>query len=293
VKILFVSDIMGKPGRWILSQLLKPVRQKHGIDLAIANIENAAGGFGLTKPISQKIASYGIDVQTSGNHIWDRQEIFPFLDDDYNRVIRPANYPAGSPGYGSYVYKFPDGRKVGVINIEGRVFMRDIDCPFRTIDGELRLMQGQTNIIVVDFHAETTSEKGAMARYLDGRVSLVVGTHTHVQTADEQILPKGTAFITDAGMTGPHSGVIGMNVEPVLARFLTAVPHRFSVASDDVKLMGVVAEIDDETGRAISIERLQISYDGKLPEEYQLEKEEQAENGSNSGREEDSETDSE
>lgn len=267
MNILFVSDIMGKPGRWILSQILRSVKEKYRIDFTIANIENAAGGFGLTEQISQKITSYGVDVQTSGNHIWDRSDIFIFLEEPENKVLRPANSPSGSPGFGSTVSTLPDGRKVGVINIEGRVFGRNIDCPFRTVDGELSMMKDETKIIVVDFHAETTSEKMAMAHYLDGRVSLVVGTHTHVQTADECVMPKGTAYITDAGMTGPHSGVIGMKVRPVLARFLTAIPHRFAVASDDVRMAGVVAEIDDETGMAKSIERLMIPYDGKMPKE--------------------------
>ncbi len=281
MKILFVGDIMGKPGRWVLSQLLRAVKEKHKIDFTVANIENAAGGFGLTEPISLKIMSYGVDVQTSGNHIWDRSDIFPFLDEPENRVLRPANYPSGSPGFGSYVYHMPgSGKKIGVINIEGRVYGRNIDCPFRTIDGELSMIRDQTKIIVVDFHAETTSEKEAMGYYLDGRVSLLVGTHTHVQTADERVLPKGTAYITDAGMTGPHSGVIGMKVQPVLARFMTGFPHRFAVATDDVKLVGVVVDVDDETGKAISIERLMVDFDGKVPKEYVNEKENGIENGS-------------
>jgi metallophosphoesterase (TIGR00282 family) len=273
---------MGKPGRWVLSQLLRSVKEKHKIDIAVANVENAAGGFGLTEPISQKIMSYGVDVQTSGNHIWDRNEIFPFLDEPENRVLRPANYPSGSPGFGSYVHRLQDGRKVGVVNIEGRVYGRNIDCPFRTIDGELALIRDEAKIVIVDFHAETTSEKEAMAHYLDGRVSLLVGTHTHVQTADERIMPRGTAFITDAGMTGPHSGVIGMKVQPVLARFLTGFPHRFAVATDDVKLAGVVAEVDDESGKAISIERLMIDFDGTLPEDYVNEKGDKEADGSDS-----------
>jgi metallophosphoesterase (TIGR00282 family) len=279
---------MGKPGRWALSQLLKPIKQKHKIDFTIANVENAAGGFGLTQPISQKIESYGVDVQTSGNHIWDRQDVFPYMEEPENRVLRPANNPSGSPGYGSYLFKLYDGRRVGVINLEGRVYGRNIDCPFRCADGELRLMRDETKIIVVDFHAETTSEKMAMGYYLDGRASLVVGTHTHVQTADEKILPKGTAYITDAGMTGPHNGVIGMKIRPVLARFLSGVPHRFSVADGDVKLSGVIAEIDDQSGNALSIERLQVDFDGQIPEDYELyRRREQVENGSDSRWEED------
>jgi metallophosphoesterase (TIGR00282 family) len=272
VNILFIGDIMGKPGRWVLSQLLRSVKEKHRIDFTVANVENAAGGFGLTEPISQKIMSYGVDVQTSGNHIWDRSDIFLYLEERENRVLRPANYPSGSPGFGSYVYRFLDGRKVGVINIEGRVYGRNIDCPFRTVDGELSMMKDTTEIIVVDFHAETTSEKQAMGHYVDGRVSMLVGSHTHVQTADEQILPKGTAYITDAGMTGPHGGVIGMKTRPVLARFLTGIPHRFAVDSNNVKLAGVVVEVNDETGRAVSIERLMIDFDGEVPEDYTSER---------------------
>jgi metallophosphoesterase (TIGR00282 family) len=282
VKILFVGDIMGKPGRWVLSQLLRSVKEKHEVDFTVANVENAAGGFGLTEPISQKIMSYGVDVQTSGNHIWDRNDIFLYLEEPENKVIRPANYPSGAPGFGSCLHQLPDGRKLGVINIEGRVYGRNIDCPFRTIDGELSLMKDQVKIIVVDFHAETTSEKLAMGRYLDGRVSMLIGTHTHVQTADEMILEKGTAFITDVGMTGPHSGVIGMKTRPVLARFLTGIPHRFAVASDDVKLAAVVVEVDDETGIAISIERLMIGFDGKLPEGYIIDRGGEVEDGTDS-----------
>ncbi len=263
---------MGKPGRWVLSQLLRSVKEKHKIEFTVANVENAAGGFGLTEPISQKIMSYGVDVQTSGNHIWDRADIFPFLDEPENRVIRPANYPSGSPGFGSLVYKSRNGTPIGVINIEGRVYGRNIDCPFRTVDGELSMIRDQAKVIVVDFHAETTSEKEAMAHYLDGRVSLLVGTHTHVQTADERVLPKGTAYITDAGMTGPHSGVIGMKIQPVLARFLTGFPHRFAVATDDIKLAGVIASVDNNTGRAISIERLMIDFDGEVPEDYVIDR---------------------
>ena len=272
MNILFIGDIMGRPGRWVLSQLLKPVKEKHQIDFTVANVENAAGGYGLTEPISEKIMSYGVDIQTSGNHIWDRRDIFRFLDEPSSKVLRPANNPSGSPGFGSYLYTLPDKRKVGVINIEGRVFGRNIDCPFRAVDGELQLMKDKTKFIVVDFHAETTSEKGAMAHYLDGRVSLIVGTHTHVQTADERVMPKGTAFITDVGMTGSHSGVIGMKLEGVLARFLTAIPHRFGISTDDVKLAGVVTEIDDETGMAKSIKRLMIDFDGKVPDYYAYEK---------------------
>lgn len=282
MNVLFIGDIIGRPGRWILSQILKPLKEKYRIDFTIANVENAAGGFGLTKAIAQKIMSYGVDVQTTGNHIWDRSEVFPYLDAASDRIIRPSNTPSGAPGVGSCIYTLANGKRVGVINLEGRVFGRNLDCPFRCVDGELLLMRDKTKIIIVDFHAETTSEKGAMAYYLDGRVSLLVGTHTHVQTADERILSGGTAFITDVGMTGGYSGVIGMRVQPVLARFLTSIPHRFSVADGDVKLAGVIAEIDDDTGRARSIQRLMVDFDGKIPADFAYEKGEKIPDGGDS-----------
>lgn len=251
---MFIADVMGKPGRWIVSQLLRDLRAEKRIDYAICNVENAAGGFGITKEMSKKMFSYGIDLQTSGNHIWDREEIREYLANG-PKLIRPANFPSGAPGAGMYIDKLADGRMVATMNLQGRIYMKEIDCPFKTADGELLMVNGTTRVIIVDIHAETTSEKQALAHYLDGRVSAVIGTHTHVQTADEKILPKGTAYITDAGMTGPHGSIIGMRHEAAVKRFLTGMPYKFQVATDDVKMQGVIIEIDDQTGRAISIER--------------------------------------
>ena len=261
MNILFVGDIMGKPGRWVLSQLLTGLKKKYAVDFTVVNVENAAGGYGCTPQIAQKIKSYGADLQTSGNHIWDRKEIYPFMETDAN-FLRPANHPPGAPGFGSRIKTLITGQKVAVLNLEGRVFMRELECPFRYADRELEEIRKETPIILVDFHAEATSEKQAMGWYLDGRVSAVVGTHTHVQSADEQILPGGTAFITDVGMTGPHRGVIGINAQDALARFLTQLPHRFTVASEDIKLCAVVVSVDEQSGKATKIERLRIDFKG-------------------------------
>lgn len=261
MRILFISDVMGKPGRWIISQVLRDFKSEKKIDFTIANIENAAGGFGVTEQIARKVFSYGVDVQTSGNHIWDRQEIREFLAVE-PALLRPANYPAGVPGSGSYVATLLDGRKVGVLNIQGRVGMANIDCPFRTADGALSLLNRETPIVFVDMHAEATSEKKAMALYLDGRISALVGTHTHVQTADEQILPNGSAFLTDGGMTGPHDSIIGMKPEAAIKRFLHGMPYRFSCASGDIRMQGMIVDVDDKTGLATHIER----YSLKAPE---------------------------
>jgi len=261
LNILFVGDIMGKPGRWVLSQLLTGLKKKYAVDFTVVNVENAAGGYGCTPQIAQKIKSYGADLQTSGNHIWDRKEIYPFMETDAN-FLRPANHPPGAPGFGSRIKTLITGQKVAVLNLEGRVFMRELECPFRYADRELEEIRKETPIILVDFHAEATSEKQAMGWYLDGRVSAVVGTHTHVQSADEQILPGGTAFITDVGMTGPHRGVIGINAQDALARFLTQLPHRFTVASEDIKLCAVVVSVDEQSGKATKIERLRIDFKG-------------------------------
>lgn len=257
MKILLIGDLMGKPGRWAVSQLLPDLKKISQIDFVIANVENAAGGFGLTKEIAAKVYSYGVNVLTSGNHIWDRKEIHEYLDKEPN-ILRPANYPAGDPGKGSVVYQLKDGTKIGVLNIQGRVFMKEIDCPFRIADQELEKLKKETNLIVVDVHAEATSEKMALAWYLDGRVSAVIGTHTHVQTVDETILPGGTAFITDVGMTGGHKSVIGIIKEDAVTRFLTQIPNRFRIAKDDIKFCAVSVEIDQSTGKALKIERIRI-----------------------------------
>ena len=257
MKILFIADIIGRPGRWATSQLLPDLKRNLGVDFVIANVENAAGGFGLTKEIGQKIFTYGVDCQTSGNHIWDRKDIYPYLDEE-DRLLRPANYPSDVPGRGSALFETKKFEKVGVINIQGRVFIKEIDCPFKGSLVEIEKLKKEAKIIVVDIHAEATSEKMALARYLEGKVSAVVGTHTHVQTADEIILPKGTAYITDVGMTGPHDSIIGIRKEDAVARFLTQIPHRFRLGIEDVKFSAVLMEIDSNSGRATSIERLKI-----------------------------------
>lgn len=239
--------------------MIKPLREEHGADYVIANVENAAGGFGITPEMSIKMFSYGIDIQTSGNHIWDRVAILEYLEEK-PKLLRPANYPVGAPGKGYHIDEVGEV-KVGVLNLMGRTFMADIDCPFNVADREIADIKTQTDIIIVDFHAEATSEKQAMAYYLDGKVSAVIGTHTHVQTADERIFKRGTAYITDAGMTGPYDSVIGMDVGPSLGRFLTGMPKRFSTASDDVKLSGVIVKVDQSDGHATSITRFCTDFD--------------------------------
>lgn len=257
MNILFIADIVGKPGRWAVSQLLPDLLRTHQIDFAIANVENAAGGFGLTREIAKKIHSYGVDCLTSGNHIWDRKDIYPYLDED-RRILRPANYPPDAPGRGAGIFESASGQRIAVLNIQGRVYIKEIDCPFRVAQEEIERLKGETNVLIVDLHAEATSEKVALGRYLDGRVSAVLGSHTHVQTADETILPGGTAYITDVGMTGPHDSVIGVKTEDALARFLLQIPRRFTLGNRDVKFSGVLVKVDPDTGKATDIERLRI-----------------------------------
>jgi metallophosphoesterase (TIGR00282 family) len=257
VKILFVGDIVGKPGRQAVSRELYRLVDRHTIDIVIANGENAAGGFGLTVEVAKDLFSQGIHLLTSGNHIWDKKEqVAVILSDPH--ILRPANYPAGAPGVGSKVLTTPGGVKVGILNLEGRIYMKNLECPFRTADRELEQLQRETPIILVDFHAEATSEKSALGWYLDGRVSAIIGTHTHVQTADERILPQGTAFLTDAGMTGSFDSVIGMGKEETLQRFLTQLPAKFEVAKKDIRLNAVVIGVDETSGKAVSIERVNI-----------------------------------
>jgi metallophosphoesterase (TIGR00282 family) len=258
MRVLFVGDIVGKPGREILRKGLRPLVEREGIDLVIANAENAAAGFGVTKDIGDTILEAGVDVMTSGNHIWAKKEVVPYITAE-PRLLRPANYPAGVPGRGSYVARTGDGRDIGVINVMGRVFMANIDDPFTVVLREIEAMRGRTRVIIVDFHAEATSEKVAMGWHLDGKVTLVVGTHTHVQTADERILPNGTAYLTDAGMTGPHDSIIGMEREPSLARFLNGMPARYEPATGNPRLNGVIVEADVTTGRAVGITRVSYS----------------------------------
>jgi len=258
MNILFIGDIVGRPGRELIRKGLRSLIELHGVDLTVANAENAAAGFGITKDIGDALLEWGVDVMTSGNHIWDKREVMGYIPNE-PRLLRPANYPAGVPGRGSYVAQTGDGRAVGVINVMGRVFMTSIDDPFAVVLNEIDALRHKTRVIVVDFHAEATSEKIAMGWHLDGKVTLVVGTHTHVQTADERILPNGTAYLTDAGMTGPHDGIIGMEREPSLARFLNGMPSKFEPASANPRLNGILVGADVKTGRAVSVTRLSYS----------------------------------
>jgi metallophosphoesterase (TIGR00282 family) len=258
MNILFVGDIVGRPGRELIRKGLRALIDKHSLDLVIANAENSAAGFGVTKDIGDTLLEWGVDVMTSGNHIWAKKEVIPYIADE-PRLLRPANYPAGVPGRGAYVAQTGDGRAVGVINVMGRVFMSSIDDPFTVVLREIENIRHQTRVIIVDFHAEATSEKMAMGWYLDGKVTAVIGTHTHVQTADERVLPHGTAYLTDAGMTGPHDSIIGMQMEPSLARFLNAMPSRFEPATGNPRLNGVVIEADEKTGLATGITRISCS----------------------------------
>ncbi len=258
VGILFISDIIGRPGRLALKGLLPDLVYEYGPDITIANGENAAGGFGITAEIYEELRGLGIDVITSGNHIWDRKDLIEYLDKKHD-LLRPANYPPGAPGRGSTVFTCASGVKVGVINLIGRVFMAPVDCPFRVGRKAVEEVRKETNVILLDMHAETTSEKTAMGWHLDGLVSAVVGTHTHVQTSDERILPHGTAFITDAGMTGPMDSVIGMRREKVLEKFTSSMPVRFEVAKGKVELQGVFISVNAENGRALGIERIKKS----------------------------------
>jgi len=255
LKILFVGDIVGKVGRQVLSRKLGRLVDVHKVDFVVANGENAAAGFGLTLDVTRDLFDYGIDVITSGNHIWDKKEIYDYLDRQ-PRLLRPGNYPGHLPGKGVGLYSTPDGTSVAVLNLEGRVFMNNLDCPFRAADVLLEDVSTRAAVVLVDFHAETTSEKLAMGYYLDGRVSAVLGTHTHVQTADERVLAGGTAYITDAGMTGSRDAVIGFRKELAIERFLTQVPVRLEVAKNDPVLCGVLVTVDPTSGKALSIERV-------------------------------------
>lgn len=255
MKILFVGDLVGRAGRTVLKKQLPRLKEAHEIDFTVANVENAAGGFGLTPSLGDEILNLGVDVMTSGNHIWDRKEIYDYFPRQ-PRLLRPGNYPAGSPGCYKFVGNDRRGQRVAVINLQGRVFMPSIECPFRMAEEEISKLADKTSAILIDFHAEATSEKMAFGWFMDGRVSAVVGTHTHVPTADARILPKGTAYISDVGMTGSYNSVIGMKVESALPRFLTGLPSRFEVASDSPRLSAVVLDIDETSGRACSIELL-------------------------------------
>jgi 2',3'-cyclic-nucleotide 2'-phosphodiesterase len=255
MKILFLGDVVGKPGRLAIREFLPKLVGRHQIDLTIANCENVANGAGVTPDTAEELFAFQIQCLTSGNHIWDKKEIGPYLGGG-RPILRPANYPPGAPGRGSTIIETPDGRKLGVLNLEGRVFMKTLDDPFRCADVEVEKLRRETPCIFVDMHCETTSEKNAMGVYLDGRVSAVVGSHTHVQTADERILPGGTAYLTDAGMCGPLDSIIGVRKDLALQRFLTQRPHAFETAKNETWLQGAVIDIDDRTGRGLSIERV-------------------------------------
>ncbi|HPW17151.1 MAG TPA: TIGR00282 family metallophosphoesterase [Candidatus Aminicenantes bacterium] len=258
--VLFLGDIVGRPGRRAMDKFLPALVQKYRPALVVANGENAAGGSGMTEEIGKDLFMH-VDVLTSGNHIWDKKEALAYLERE-PRLLRPANYPAVNPGRSSYVFRTADGVKAAVLNLQGRVFMEPIDCPFKRADEEVAALRAETPVIVVDFHAEATSEKQALGWHLDGRVSAVVGTHTHVPTADERVLPKGTAYITDAGMAGGRDAVIGIAREPALQRFLTSRPQRFEPSRDGLFLSGVFIRIDPGTGRALSITREVLAEDG-------------------------------
>jgi hypothetical protein len=280
VKLLFIGDIVGQPGRNAVKTLLPKLREQHALDFVIANGENSAGGSGITPKTAGEIFSAGVDVITSGDHLWDQKEVMELLANE-KRFLRPLNYPPGTPGQGSAIFQItlkrwgetagePSGRRevsaredarptnlsIAVLNAQGRTFMPPLENPFLLAAEEVKRLRQQTKIIFVDFHAEATSEKIAFARMLDGQVSAVVGTHTHVQTADEQIFPGGTAYLTDAGFTGPHESVLGREIEPVLKRFLTNMPQRFEVAKNRALLHGAVIEIDDASGKSLKIQRV-------------------------------------
>lgn len=257
MQILFIGDIVGRPGRRAVRELLPGLVKDHGVDLVVANAENAAAGFGVTRDTVDELTECGIHLLTTGNHVWDKREVLGFIDECPN-ILRPANYAEGCPGIGHAVVKTAASILVAVVNLAGRVFMHPADCPFRAAKGLLGGLRQQTPVIIVDMHAEATSEKQAMGWFLDGEVSAVLGTHTHVQTADETILPRGTAYITDVGMTGPLNSVIGIEKEMIIDRFLTGMPCRFEVARGDVRLQGAVVDVDPQTGRARSIQRVNL-----------------------------------
>ncbi len=265
MRILFIGDIFGRPGRNVVREQLEALVEEHGVHLVIANGENAAGGFGITPALAEELLELGIDVVTTGNHIWDKREIMDYFETangsgPARRVLRPANYPAGLPGTGVFEGRTREGVAYAVLNLQGRVFMSPNDDPFRAADQLLQKIKAR--VVVVDFHAEATSEKIALGWYLDGRVTALIGTHTHVPTADERILPQGTAYMTDVGMTGPHDGVIGVQKEQIITRFLKNLPMRFEAATGDVKLCAALIDCDEATGRATAIERLMVDQVG-------------------------------
>jgi metallophosphoesterase (TIGR00282 family) len=260
MRILFIGDIFGRPGRHLVRRGLAGLVYHHSADLIVANAENAAAGFGITREIGDELLQTGVDVMTSGNHIWDKKEALDYIGTE-PRLLRPANYPASVPGRGTYVVRARTGQTAGILNLMGRVFMLNIDDPFAVALSAIEELRQRTRIVFVDFHAEATSEKIAMGWHLDGRVTAVIGTHTHVQTADERLLPKGTAFLTDVGMTGPHDSIIGVEIQPALGRFLNALPTRFEAATANPRLNAVLVEADEQSGLAVDIERISYSLD--------------------------------
>lgn len=260
MKVLFVGDVIGKPGRRAVVDLLPRLVDQHDVDYTIVNVENLAGGFGVTPEVLAALRDLPIDCMTTGNHVWDKKEGVAVLADN-PQILRPANYPAGNPGSGIHVGETAAGIKVATLNLEGQVFMRPLPSPFVEADRLVGELAGKVKVIVVDFHAEATSEKQAMGMHLDGRVSAVLGTHTHVPTADARVLPSGTAFQTDVGMTGPYESIIGFRTDKVLRRFLLQTPAAFEVAKRDVRLAGALLDIDEHTGRARAIESLLVPYD--------------------------------
>jgi len=256
MKVLFIGDIVGAPGRRVIKELVPEIKDKESIELVIANGENSAGGSGITPQIAEELFGYEVDVITSGDHIWKRKEITEELESN-PYILRPLNYPKGVPGNGSCIIKTKEGIKVGVMNLIGRVFMDAVECPFRVGMSEVEKLRKTTPIIIVDIHAEATSEKIALSYYFDGLISALCGTHTHVPTADEKVTEKGTAYITDVGMTGPHKSVIGRQVEQILTRFITQLPTRFQMAEEDLRLQGVILDIDEKTGKTIAIKRIE------------------------------------
>ncbi|MCC7008585.1 MAG: TIGR00282 family metallophosphoesterase [Acidobacteria bacterium] len=258
-RLLFIGDIVGKAGRELVRRGLGIIVARHQVDFVIVNGENVAAGFGITPDLADDLFGYGVHVITGGNHSWDKKEIVPYLA-DHPRLLRPANFPPGTPGVGHVVARAGNGVSVGVINLMGRVFMTAIDDPFRGAQAIVDRLRGEAQLLFVDFHAEATSEKVAMGWHLDGRVAAVVGTHTHVATADARVLPRGTAYITDVGMTGPHDSVIGVERAAVLQRFLTGLPQRFETATENPRLNGVLVAADETTGLAVSIDRISLSH---------------------------------
>jgi hypothetical protein len=256
--ILFIGDIFGRPGRDVARRAIASIVERRAIDFVIANVENAAAGFGVTGDVADTILGYGVDVMTSGNHVWDKKEVLEYIPRQ-PKLLRPANFPAGVPGRGSYLGRTRTGEPVGVLNLMGRVFMTPLDDPFAVAVREVEALRAKARVVIVDFHAEATSEKVSMGWHLDGRVTAVVGTHTHVQTADDRVLPKGTAYLTDVGMTGPHDSVIGVTIDAALGRFLNSMPARFEAATGGARLNAVIITADPASGKATAIERLNLS----------------------------------